>query len=96
MGSLTKAIELNPGDAQSYSNRAAAYLIKGRPDLAIADTTRAIALNPRLAPAYDNRAVAYEKNGRIDLALADYRSTLAIAPSDRNGRDGLKRLGTAR
>ena len=70
-------------------------MVKGKPDLAIADTTRAIALNPRLAPAYDNRAIAYEKNGRFDLAIADYRSTLAIAPGDRNGRDGLKRLGAA-
>jgi tetratricopeptide (TPR) repeat protein len=43
----SKAIELNPKDADAYKNRGAAYLDKGQYNQAISDYNKAIELNPK-------------------------------------------------
>ena len=55
----TKAIALDPQDAEAYGNRGHAYYDKGDYDRAIADYDQAIALDPQDAEAYYNRGVAY-------------------------------------
>ena len=69
----SKAIEINPQDADLYYNRGVA---KG--DLedyqgAIADYTKAIEINPQYAVAYFNRGVARELVNDLEGACRDWR-----------------------
>ena len=97
----TKALELNPKDADVYNNRGASYLVNGVYGGAIADYTKVIELKPRLASAYYNRGLAHKtkaQDGRAfrvtepDLGLVYYWRQAeydhAIADSD-----GLSQLG---
>jgi len=77
----TKAIALDPNDADAYSNRGAAYYSKGQYDRAIEDYNKAIALDPNYADAYYNRGVAYAKKGQYDRAIEDYNKAIALDPN---------------
>lgn len=55
----TKAIELNPQDAEAHGYRGDAYLEKGQHDQAIRDYTKAIQLNPKYAMVYYKRGFVY-------------------------------------
>ena len=76
----SRAIELNPNHAASYSNRGAAYWGKDELDLAIADYNKAIELDPELAQAYSNRGAAYWGKDELDLAIADYNKAIELDP----------------
>jgi len=78
---FTRAIELDPNMAVSYSNRAGSYNEKGEYDLAIADCNKAIELDPRLAMAYSNRACAYNEIGEYDLVIADCNKAIELDPN---------------
>jgi len=78
----TKAIKLNPKDADFYTNRGNAYDDKGEFDRAIADFGKAIKLNPKDANAYNNRGFACEKKGDWKQAIADYRKALRLLPGN--------------
>ena len=54
----TRAIELNPTDAEAYHGRGIAHAAKGNYDEAIKDYDRALLLNQSLTQAVHNRAVA--------------------------------------
>ena len=60
---FTKAIELNPKDADAYINRGFVYDKKGQYDQAISNFTKALEINPKYAEAYCNRGIAYGKKG---------------------------------
>ena len=66
---LTKAIELEPDDADIYINRGAAYAALAEYESAIADYNKAIELDPDNATAYNNRGLAYASQGNYELAL---------------------------
>ena len=76
----SRAIELNPNHAASYSNRGAAYQIKRDFDCAIEDYNKAIALDPDYAQAYSNRGNAHFKKGGIDKAIADCNKAIELDP----------------
>lgn len=76
----SKAITLNPRDADFYTNRGIAYSIKGNVDRAIADYGKAIALKPDYADAFYNRGNAYSIKGKVDRAIADYGKAIALKP----------------
>ena len=76
----SRAIELNPNHAASYSNRGAAYCGRDEFDLAIADYNKAIELDPELAQAYSNRGAAYWGKDEFDLAIADYNKAIELDP----------------
>lgn len=59
----SKAIELNPEDADAYYNRGIVYDTKSEYDLAIRDYDQTIALNPRAIDAYISKVEACEKAG---------------------------------
>lgn len=65
----TKAIELNPNDAEAYNNRGCAYDDKGEFDKAIKDYDKAIELNPNYAKTYNNKANSYLEMGILEKAL---------------------------
>jgi tetratricopeptide (TPR) repeat protein len=67
---LDSAIELAPGLAAAWGNRAVLRYEAGDPEGAVADLTRAIALAPQ-PDLYVNRAVALRALGRTAEAAAD-------------------------
>jgi len=54
----TKAIEINPNNADAYTNRGVVKYDLKDSSGAIADHTKAIEINPNFADAYNNRGVA--------------------------------------
>lgn len=64
----SKAIELNPEDADAYNNRGAIYDIKEEYDLAILDYNKAIELTPEDVELYINKVLACEKSGKYTSA----------------------------
>ena len=72
------AIQLDPHYANAYSNRGAAYNIKGKLDRAITDYNKTIELDPDHANAYNNRGNAYSDKGKLDRAIADYNKAIAL------------------
>jgi Flp pilus assembly protein TadD len=73
----TKALEINPRDAEAYYNRGIAYGEKGQYDEAISDYNKALEINPISAEAYNNLAwllatanVTRFRNGEKALKLA--------------------------
>ena len=76
----SKAIELNPFDAEAYNNRGFAYYKKGDYDYAIQDFDKAIQLNPYYAAAFNNRGNAYLYKGCHDRAIQDYNKAIQLKP----------------
>lgn len=64
----SKAIELNPKDADAYNNRGAIYDIKKEYDLAIQDYNKAIELTPEDADLYINKLLACQNSGKYTSA----------------------------
>ena len=81
MDAYTKAIELNPTDADAYNNRGNAKDALGQHDAAVADLDRAIELNPTDADAYNNRGVVKRALGQHDAAVADYDRAIELNPT---------------
>ena len=76
----SKAIALNPRDADFYSNRGVAYFNVGDFDHAIADASKTIALKPKNAGAYNNRGNDYFRKGKNTEAIADYGKAIELKP----------------
>jgi tetratricopeptide (TPR) repeat protein len=77
----TRAIELDPKNANAFQDRATAYFQKKDYDLCIADSTRAMELDPKMWQTYNNRGVAYREKGDFDRALADLNRAVELNPS---------------
>ncbi|MBR1761157.1 MAG: tetratricopeptide repeat protein [Schwartzia sp.] len=77
----SRALAIDPNDADIYRYRGHAYKRKQMYDEAIADFSRALALNPSNADAYFNRAYAYQNKGLYDEAIADFSRGLDIKPN---------------
>ncbi len=71
----TKALELNPPLAETYTNRGAVKGHLGQHEVALADYDQA------LAAAYNNRGRAKHDLGQPVAALADYDRALALNPT---------------
>jgi tetratricopeptide (TPR) repeat protein len=78
----SKAIALNPKDADFYSNRSAAYFNVGKFDHAIADASKAIALKPENPGAYYNRGYFYNSIGNRERAIEDYSKAIELNSED--------------
>jgi Flp pilus assembly protein TadD len=77
----TKAIELNPYNAQFYYYRGRAYNKKNRFPLAIEDFGKAIQYQPNYPSAYASRGFSYYEMGQQDKAIADYTKSIELDPS---------------
>lgn len=77
----TKAIELNPYDAQFYYYRGRAYNQKNLYPKAIEDFGKAIQYQPNYPSAYASRGFAYYEMGQQDAAIADYTKSIELDPS---------------
>ncbi len=80
---FSRAIELDPQLAKSYSYRAEAYLFRGMIDQAIRDANMAIQLRKdphSTAVAYATRAEIYRRLGQYDLYETDVRRAAELDP----------------
>jgi tetratricopeptide (TPR) repeat protein len=75
-----RALELNPGDASGFHNRAVTHFHLGDHQAAIADYTQAIHIEPDLTIAYFNRAISHSSLGDHQAAVADYTEAIRIKP----------------
>lgn len=73
---FTKAIELDPEDAEAYSNRGNAYCEKGEVDKAIADYTKAIDLKPKVVESYYARGEAWLRIEEWEEAQRDLTAAI--------------------
>ncbi|MGD8254129.1 MAG: tetratricopeptide repeat protein, partial [Syntrophobacterales bacterium] len=84
-----KAIEINPGCAQAYTNRGLTFASKRQYDQAISDYNKAIELNPRLAQTYYNRGLAYSQGkAQYAQAISDFTRAIEINPRYAAGYKG--------
>lgn len=65
-------LERNAKDADSYRDRAAAYLITEEPQMALADFDRLLELEPENADGYKGRAEAYAMLKQDEKAIEQY------------------------
>ena len=77
----TKAIEINPYNAQFYYYRGRAYNKKNLFPLAIEDFGKAIKYQPNYPSAYASRGFSYYEMGQQDAAIADYTKSIELDPS---------------
>ena len=77
----TKAIEINPYNAQFYYYRGLAYNKKTLFPLAIEDFSKAIQYQPNYPSAYASRGFSYYEMGQQDAAIADYTKSISLDPS---------------
>lgn len=75
----TRAIKLNPKQAVLYSNRAWAYVLQDKFDLAFNDATIATTYNPVLASPYYIRSLVYFTEGNIRGADANMQKAQALS-----------------
>ena len=78
----SKAIELEPNEAEVYKRRANAYVKKDDLDNAIKDYTTAIRLKSDDLYAYNARGNAYTKKGEFDKAVKDHTTAIQLKPDN--------------
>ena len=74
----TKAIELNPQDAEVYNNRGVTYYEQGNFSAALQDYNKAIELNPQYTSAYFFRGLVYSKRKEFDTAISDFTKAIEL------------------
>lgn len=84
---LDRAIQLDPEDGDSYSNRGRARLLKGDADArtidrALADHDRAIKLKPYDLRFYDRRGLAFVAKGEFVRAIEDFDLACELEPDE--------------
>jgi tetratricopeptide (TPR) repeat protein len=77
---FSKAIQMDPNDAQAYYHRGLSYVAQNEYQEAVAEYTHALQLNPKYIRAYYHRGIAYQLMRDLDHAIADYTRTLKLEP----------------
>jgi len=79
---LTKAVEIQPGNATIHGSLGVALLTKGRRDEAFAHLRESLQLNPDQAPIHSSLGVALLELGQPEESAAHLRKALEIDPND--------------
>jgi len=82
LGDYGKALRLEPGLAEAFLGRAAAWVKHGRFDKAIADCDRALRADAALVDAYVLRGEARVEQGEFEPALEDFARALKLDPKN--------------
>ena len=77
---LTRAIELEPGNAEYHQNRGISYNLMEKYASAIDDLTQVIAILPDDSSGYSSRAKVHEDQGQLDMALEDINHAVRLSP----------------
>jgi tetratricopeptide (TPR) repeat protein len=75
---FTHALQLDPTNAATYTNRGTAKFEKGDLDGAMADFNQGIKLDPKDAEAYDNRGWVSLQHGDYYGAITDYTHAIEL------------------
>ncbi len=76
----SKAIKLDPHNAEAYNNRSTAHLLMGNFAQAVLDCQQAIAEAPDFVAAYVNRGIAHTGLRQYQDAQEDYRQAIELDP----------------
>ena len=76
------ALEQEPADVQSLSNRGSVHLMLRTPKSALQDFNRALALRPGDARLHCNRGIAHRSLGEHEVAIVDYSQALRLQPDN--------------
>lgn len=79
---FTKALSLNPDDAEAYGNRALAYMFLYEYLNALKDFNKQIELRPEESRGYSSRGFAYYKMEFFPRAISDYSKALELKPDE--------------
>ena len=82
LSDCSKAIEIDPKDANAFYGRGGAWLANGDNDRAITDYDDAIRLDPKDAYAFVGRGYAWLVKGDNDKAIADYDEAIRLDPKN--------------
>ncbi len=82
ISSFTKAIEDEPYRADTYMQRALAYVLKSENARAISDFTKVIELEPRNVAPLRQRAGSYRAIGDHGKAISDLTKAIEMAPQE--------------
>lgn len=74
----TKAINLNPKDADVHYGRGDAWYAQKEYDKAIVDYTKAVSLDPKNDAAYYGLGISWSKKGDYDKAITDYSRAISV------------------
>ncbi len=77
---FSKAISINPNEAEFHSNLGGAFNSINEHDLAIESFSTASKLSPEEENLYFNRGIAYRNKGEYDLAIKDYDKAIELNP----------------
>jgi tetratricopeptide (TPR) repeat protein len=88
----SRVAAVEPRHAGAQNNVGAAWLRRGRPDLALRSFERACELDPAFTIPLKNIALSWEMLGRADQAAAAYERYLRVAPGDRDAAADYQRL----
>jgi len=75
-----RAIDLNPTDPATFSNRAMAYLKTKDYARALEDADQAIKLKSDYVKAYHRRGKAYLSLNKVEMAIRDFQYILEKEP----------------
>lgn len=89
---VTKAIKVDPNNAELYVKRAANLIKQKKYELAIKDCNQAIFLNPKLAVAYEQRGIAYDRISDYERSVPDFDKSIQLDPTRRTSYFGIVRL----
>lgn len=89
---LSKAIRLDPANAEAHYNLANIYLVRGEFAAAIDSYRSAISLRHDYTKAHGNLAVALVQSGNVEGAIIEFREVVRLAPTDPLGHFNLGRL----
>ena len=78
----SKAIELEPDNADYWESRGTSYHEFGQLELAIADKSKAIKLEPSNAGYWDSRGTSYHAAGQYEPAIADATKAIELDPDN--------------
>lgn len=98
LSDFTRAIELEPGEAWLYDERAQVNKELGNHEAAFADWADCLAHDPEYHSCYKNRALLYQDLGLSDEALLDINHAIALYQNDPHYfdiRGGLNRIAGA-
>jgi len=79
---LSRAIEIDPENAEAFFWRARTFIRMGQYNDAIGDLREVVDLNPRYSPAYDNLGWLFMRRNKYDESLAHLNKSIELQPDN--------------
>ena len=79
---LSRAIEINPENAEAYFWRARTSIRMGQYSEAIGDLREVVDLNPSYSPAYDNLGWLFMRRNKYDESLTHLNKSIELKPDN--------------